>query len=202
MSAVSDRAPLQAAKSTITESILVAVFNSFVVDYAARCAVGGTDLSYFIIKQLPIPHPDLFDECPFEDTTYKAFLVPRVLELVFTSWELASFAEELGCVGRSPFKWDEHRRLLLQCEIDAALFHLYNVNRTDLAYIMDTFPIVRKEDRDRWGEYRTKRLILERYDAMAEASFSNRPYETILDPPPAHPSVTYDESTRPHWAPG
>jgi len=37
------------------------------------------------------------------------------------------------------------------------------------------------------GEYLTKRVILECYDAMAEAMKSGRPYQTILDPPPADP---------------
>ena len=37
-----------------------------------------------------------------------------------------------------------------------------------------------------FGEFRTKRLILERYDAMAEAIRTGVPYQTILDPPPGH----------------
>ena len=35
-----------------------------------------------------------------------------------------------------------------------------------------TFPIVRRKDEALHGEYRTKRLILERYDALAEAARS------------------------------
>ena len=49
-------------------------------------------------------------------------------------------------------------------------------------------------------EYRTKRLILERYDAMAEAEAAGEEYQSILDPPPADPSLAHDPSTRPDWA--
>jgi hypothetical protein len=60
--------------------------------------------------------------------------------------------------------------------------------RDAMAYIMDTFPIVRRTDEEKWGDYRTKRVILEIYDAMAEAIRTGRPYQTLLDPPPGPPT--------------
>ena len=36
-----------------------------------------------------------------------------------------------------------------------------------------------------------KRVILERYNAMAEAMKTGRPYQTILDPPPADSRVAH-----------
>ena len=65
---------------------------------------------------------------------------------------------------------------------------------------METFPIVKRKDEAAFGEYRTKRLILEVYDAMAKAIETGEPYQTILDPPPADPSLCHPESTRPDWA--
>jgi hypothetical protein len=50
-----------------------------------------------------------------------------------------------------PFRWDESRRFLLLCELDAAFFHLYGINRDDAAYILDTFPIVKRKDIARPG---------------------------------------------------
>jgi len=41
------------------------------------------------------------------------------------------------------------------------------------------------------GEYLTKRVILECYDAMAEAMKTGRPYQTILDPTPADPRLAH-----------
>ncbi len=51
-------------------------------------------------------------------------------------------------------------------------------------YIMDTSPIVRRKDEKKYdGDYRTKRVILEIYDAMQEAIRTGHPYQTRLDPP-------------------
>ena len=53
---------------------------------------------------------------------------------------------------------------------------------------MDTFPIVRRKDEERFNrEYRTKRVILEIYDAMDDSIRTGRPYQTRLDPPPGDP---------------
>lgn len=58
--------------------------------------------------------------------------------------------------------------------------------RDAVAYIMDTFPIVRRKDEEKHnGDYRTKRVILEIYDAMQEAIRTGKPYQSRLDPPPA-----------------
>lgn len=78
-----------------------------------------------------------------------------------------------------PFAWDTERRFSLRCQLDAAFFHLYGISRDDVAYIMDTFSGsggeggVRGKDMKQYGEYRTKRVILEQYDTMAEAINSN-----------------------------
>lgn len=56
---------------------------------------------------------------------------------------------------------------------------------------METFLIVKRKDEQIYGEYRTKRVILECYDAMEEAMKLGRPYQTILDPSPADPRVAH-----------
>jgi hypothetical protein len=65
--------------------------------------------------------------------------------------------------------------------------------RDAVAYIMDTFPIVKRKDEEKWGDYRTKRVILEIYDAMAEAIRTGRPYHTLLNPPPGPPTAPLPE---------
>ena len=32
--------------------------------------------------------------------------------------------------------------------------------------LLDTFPIVRRKDEEKYGEYRTKRMVLEAYDKL------------------------------------
>jgi hypothetical protein len=49
---------------------------------------------------------------------------------------------------------------------------------------METFPIVKRKDEQRFGSFRTKELILDVYDAMTETARTGVPYQTILDPPP------------------
>lgn len=83
-----------------------------------------------------------------------------------------------------PFCCDEEYRFLLRCELDAAFSHLYGIPDS-AAYIMDTFPIVRRKDEEKHGHYRTKDTILEIYDALAAAMKSGQPYQTRLNPPPA-----------------
>jgi hypothetical protein len=68
----------------------------------------------------------------------------------------------------APFVWDEARRARLRAELDALYAHLYGLTRDELAYILDTFPIVRRKDEAQYGEYRTKRMILEDYEALAD----------------------------------
>ena len=112
-----------------------------------------------------------------------SWLLPRILELTYTAWDLSPFAQDCGYEG-PPFRWDEERRFLLRCELDAAYFHLYGIARDDVAYIMETFPIVKRKDEAQHGEYRTKRVILEMYDAMQHAIDTGEPYQTRLNPPP------------------
>jgi hypothetical protein len=103
---------------------------------------------------------------------------------------LKQFAADLG-FNAPPFFWDTERRFLLRCELDALYFHLYGLARDDAAYIMDTFPIVKRKDEEKYGEYRTKHVILEIYNSMAEATRTGIPYQTRLSPPPADAAVAH-----------
>jgi len=79
----------------------------------------------------------------------------------------------------------------LRCELDAAYFHLYGIERDDVDYIMKTFPIVKRKDEKQYGKYRTKRVILEIYDEMNRAMEAGEPYQTRLVPSPADLSVAH-----------
>jgi len=77
------------------------------------------------------------------------------------------------------------------------------IPRLAVAYIMDTFPIVKRKGQEKWGDYRTKRVILDIYDEMAEAMRTGKSYQTRLNPPPGPPA---DEKGNflplPGWNPG
>ncbi|MCG3193082.1 MAG: hypothetical protein DIJKHBIC_02331 [Thermoanaerobaculia bacterium] len=162
---------------------LIASFASFAFDFVARQKIGGTHMSAFIVEQLPILQPTTGAQpAPWEPATLlSSWLTPRVLELTYTAWDLKPFAEDLGYSG-PPFRWDSDRRFLLRCELDAAFFHLYGTVRDDVNYIMETFPIVKKNDEKAFGEFKTKRVILEIYDEMASCIRDCRPFQSQLGP--------------------
>ncbi|MGH9106786.1 MAG: hypothetical protein ACRDZX_13325 [Acidimicrobiales bacterium] len=174
-------------------AFLAASLSSFAVDFAARLKIGGTHLNFFLVEQFPVLQPATYDHPAPWDHAYTVgdWLLPRVLELTYTASDLAGFASDLGYDG-PPFPWDEERRRHLRAELDACFFHLYGLDRDEVDYVMGTFPIVERRDTDTFGEYRTKRLILESYDAMAKATDAGEPYVTLLDPPPACHSLSHE----------
>lgn len=160
---------------------LGAILSSFVLDFMARPKVGGVHLNFFIANQLPVLPPSAFaGTAPWHSSMPLLDWVDGICaELNHTSYLL-----QLPISPGAPFKWDESRRVHLRAELDAGIFHLYDVGREDVEYIMETFPIVKRKDVAAYGEYRTKRLILEAYDAMQKAIETGTEFQTILDPPP------------------
>ena len=106
--------------------VLPALMSSFVCDFVARLKMGGTHLSFFIAEQIPVLPPEVFDRSvPWSsDESVREWLLPRVLELIYTARELQPFAADCGWDG-PPLRWDDDRRFLLRCDLDAAIFHLY-----------------------------------------------------------------------------
>jgi hypothetical protein len=182
---------IQFVSSAIHENILIPSLlgnlNSLVFDFVVRQKMGGINLSYYIVRQLPVLPPDRYTP------RLLGFIVPRVVELTYTAWDLQPFAQDvLDEVGEetwarwfadapihdspppawtagdtpAPFVWDEERRAVLRAELDALYAHLYGLTRDELAYILDTFPIVKRKDEAEYGEYRTKRMILEKYEEV------------------------------------
>jgi hypothetical protein len=74
---------------------LYANLAALTLDYVARQKVGGTNLASFIVDQFPILPPSTYSEADL------AFIVPRVLELTYTSHSMAPFARDLGYQGRA-----------------------------------------------------------------------------------------------------
>jgi len=150
---------------------LVGNFNALVLDFVARQKVGGSHMNFFIAKQLPVLSPDTYSPSNI------AFIASRVLELVYTAYELKPFAEDIGYHGE-PFRWDEERRALLRSELDAYYAKLYGLTRDELRYILDpqdvygpdfpgeTFRVLKEKEIKQYGEYRTRRLVLEAWDRL------------------------------------
>lgn len=149
---------------------LLANFNSIVFDYVVRTKVSATTINYFVAKQLPVLLPSAYTPADID------FIAPRVLELVYTANDLRPFAEDMGYHGE-PFRWDEVRRAQLRAELDAYYARLYGLSRDELRYILDpkevhgedfpgeTFRVLKEKEVRLYGEYRTRRLVLEAWDS-------------------------------------
>lgn len=168
--------------------------SSLIFDYVARQKLSGANMVYMIVKQLACPSPGYFDQHAAwaSDCTLIGWIRPYVLELTYTSWRLKPYAEDLGDSG-PPFHWDPERRMLLRADLDAGYLHIYGISRSAAEHVLDSFPVVHKSEERDYGEYRTKRLVLEAYDRMAQAiAAGGTGWEPLADPPagqgPRHPA--------------
>jgi hypothetical protein len=186
-------------------SLLLANLNAIVLDYIARQKVGGTHLTYGYLKQFAMLPPAQYDA---DDLSY---IVPRVLQLTYSATDLRCFYEDViaenpGFDLRSsadrdrPFLWDPGRRAQLRAELDAYYARLYGLTRDELRYILDpadvmgagfpseTFRVLKEKEIREFGEYRTRRLVLEAWDALERA-------QTLVVPP-----IQRADSGSPHTA--
>lgn len=171
--------------------LLHAVWSSFVFDYLTRQKLSGSHLTYGLVAQLACPPPTAFDQIPpWSNASIEHFVRPRVLELAFTGHRLRPYAVDVvgaeltGQDPGSPFRWLPERRDQMRAELDAAMLHLYGLDRDAADHVLDSFFVVRKyEERDH-GEFRSKRLVLTAYDAMQTAAATGVPFNSPLDPPP------------------
>ena len=150
----------------------LANLNCFAFDYVARQKVQATHLTWYTVEQFPVIVPADYDR-PFGATTARDLVKDHVLRLTYTAHDMAPFARDLGHDG-PPFPWDEEERRHLRARLDALYFHLYGLTREDAGYVLDTFPIVRREDEAAFGRYRTKELILAYMNALAAGDAETR----------------------------
>jgi len=175
-----------------------------IFDWSVRQKIAGTHMNFFYVEQFPVFPPSAYRP---EDLS---FIVPRILELVYTAWDIKPFADDLwreadepmrellqsqwnanqattgghpwappewaeiasDGIPLPPFRWNEERRALLRAELDAYSAKFYGLTEEELRYILDpqdvygpdfpseTFRVLKEKETKRFGEYRTRRLIL------------------------------------------
>ena len=165
LAAVGNKLPLALLAEPRSAAILQATWSSLAMDYVARQKLSGTGMTYFILKQLACPSPGVFESpAPWSEETLGDWLVSRVIELTYTSHLMSPYVRSLG-YGGAPFGWNPERRAILRAEIDAAMMRLYGLNRDEVEHVLDSFPVLRKYEERDFGEFRTRRLVLEVWDA-------------------------------------
>ena len=163
---------------SVASTLLLANLNSLPLDWAVRLSVGNNHMNFYIVKQLPVLPPEVYlDTAPTGDT-WAELIVPRALELTYTAWDLQPFAQNLGYDG-PPFVWDEERRHRLKCELDAIYAQMYQLSQEGLGWILDapdpsqSFPGLKQNEEEQFGEYRTQRYVLQAYDQLARGELPN-----------------------------
>ena len=170
-------------------------------------------MNFFYVNQFPVIPPNVFTP------EIKLTLIPIILELTYTSWDIKAFADDIwresdealrsalvrqweenregtgghawvlpewadaypeigweregGACPLPPFRWDEERRARLRARLDAQYARLYGLSYDELRYILDpqdvygpdfpgeTFRVLKDKEMRMYGEYRTRRLVLE-----------------------------------------
>lgn len=216
-------------KSNVRACCLLANLNAQAFDYVTRQKIAGVHMNFFFVSQLPVLPPSVYTA---EDLR---FIVPRVLELVYTAWDMKPFADDVwreadeglravirphpptpspAALGEGipfpPFTWNEERRAIPRAELDAYYARLYGLTRKQLRYILDpadltereledildpreevadpldpagyatraaastfpgeTFRVLKEKEIRQYGEYRTRRLVLEAWEKLAQHS--------------------------------
>ena len=154
--------PVDAYKNSAV--LLAGNLNAFAFDFVARQKIHGQTLNLYLVEQLPVIADETYDGL-FGNKTAREIVRDHVLRLTYTANDMIPFARDLGYDG-PPFIWNEEERRHLRARLDALYFHLYGLSRDDAGYVMDTFPLVRREDEAAFGRYRTRELALAYMNAL------------------------------------
>ena len=153
------------------QSCLLANLNSIVLDYVARQKIGGNNISHVYVKQFPVLHPEFYSEERLK------FISSRVLRLIFTSNSMMPFAHDMGFSG-DPFLWSLLDREVLRSQIDAFYARAYGLTKDELLFVLDpqslkgsdypseTFSVLKTDEEAKYGEYRTRKLVLREWERM------------------------------------
>jgi hypothetical protein len=140
-------------------ALLLGIVNSIPFDYITRVKFYGANLIKNIIEQLPIIDYE-------KAIVVKDHLINRVLKLSYTSESIKSFANDLN-YNDAPYVYNTRERHIIKCELDAIVAHLYEIDKEDLEYMLDAFPIFKNKEIQLYGKYLTKETILRLYDEFA-----------------------------------
>lgn len=174
---------LYAERGCMPGASLYGMMSSLIFDYCSRQKIGGTHASINYVKQFPVLTPDQIPSA----TQWQ--IVKRVAELCYFNHDMDGWASELWeemseeqrselpqLGAQQPWVYNPERRAVLQAELDAIFAHLYGLNTEDLVYILDpedicgigcineTFRVLKDNEIRQYGEYRTKRLVLEAWN--------------------------------------
>ena len=175
-------------------ALLCGLYNSVVFDYLLRGKLSQPSIPQGTFEQVQVIPRSLFG------AETERLVGQKVLELTYTAHDLQPFYADVvgkrpawdprsGADRGQPWRWDPERRALLRAELDAIYARLYGLSRDDLRYILDpadvmgddypseTFRVLKDKETRQFGEYRTRRLVLEAWDRTTVAAGKLAPQE-------------------------
>lgn len=149
-------------------ALWVAVANSYAMDFIARKKV-SLKMSYTVVDSLPFPRLS-------RDDHRARALVSRSLRLSCTGPEMLPLWHRLATEGwcsatstktQIAGELDYEARLKLRAEIDAIVARdLFELTGPELDYVLTTFPTQQRYQEEMYGEFRSRRLILEAFEQV------------------------------------
>ena len=137
---------------------------SFALDYICRQKMQGTNMNFYIMEQLPVIPVSAYSR-KFGTKTAADIVREHVLRLTYVSEDMRPFARDQG-FDANPRQWDETERTHLRARLDALYFILYGFARKDVDYVLSTFPIALRNERERHGREMTRELIPQYMSAL------------------------------------
>ena len=155
----------------------IGVANSLTMDFSVRKKV-ALSMSYTLVDSLPFPRDHVA-------TPAARAIIGRVYALTAVGPEMAEFRGTVAELPDFPVEIepteDAGKRPQLMAEIDALVAsEVCGLSRDELRYILDpkeimgadypseTFRVLKENECRAYGEYRTRRLVLEAWDRFAE----------------------------------
>jgi len=149
----------------------LAVANSFAMDWLARARLTSPQMAFSLLDALPFPRPAL-------DDSFVTSVAETVLRLICTSAEMTGFWNIMAGYGLCSLVpldeipgsalLDPQERALAKARLDALVAKdVFDLSREELSDVLDTFGVLQRREIKERGEYVTKGLVLESFDAIS-----------------------------------
>jgi len=131
-----------------------------------RSKLSSPKMSFTLMDSLPFPRPDLAEP-------WVQRVAPIVLRLVCPALEMTAYWNAMAAIGLCAAvpEWsvppdvliDESARRSARAELDAIVARdVYGLTRHEMISILDTFPTAARYERQKYGAFVSRELILEK----------------------------------------
>ncbi|MFC7116725.1 hypothetical protein ACFQH2_19710 [Natronoarchaeum sp. GCM10025703] len=149
---------------------LLAILNSFTLDYVMRQKHGGAAISQYLLKQLPIPEPSRFEEVQINGISASKRLKELVFKYMYPSRELEPFVRKVDEKYVEELQQSCEDRRKVRAEIEAIICEIYNLNKSDVKEIFESFEQIKSNEIGKYDEFKTRKEVLTAFEAISSGS--------------------------------